>query len=170
MLAIGSWNKTKFPWYEEVTMQKDFSINEEGKTSFTLLFDRNMQERAGGLTAYPVLVKMWVKICTWCSGKCYDIWILEWENWRGRHKTHPRLCLFWPTQIFLDSLLEIFWPGHANYFYPINFTQRSTAEKRTTKLYNITQFRSLSWKMSSMLMAVIVDPFAAKGTFTQNTN
>ena len=39
-------------------MQKDFSINEEGKTSFTLLFDRNMQERAGGLTAYPVLVKM----------------------------------------------------------------------------------------------------------------
>ena len=122
MLAIDSWSKTKcppprrpkknpktkFPWYEEVTIQKDFSINKEGKTSFTLLFDRNMQERMGGLTVYPVLVKMWDKMCAWCSGKLYDAWILEWENWRGRHKTHHRSCLFWPTQIFLDWLLEIF--------------------------------------------------------------
>lgn len=82
-------------------------------------------------------------------------------------KRIPGCVCFGQLQYFWILLLAIFWPGHTNYFYPINFTQRRTAEKRPTKLYNLSQFCSLSWKMSSMLMAFIVIPLLQKGHSTK---
>ena len=44
-------------------------------------------------------------MCTWHSGfelLCLNPGVRELERKAARYKMHPRLCLLWPTKIFLD--------------------------------------------------------------------
>lgn len=86
-------------------------------------------------------------------------------------KCIPGCVCFGRFKYFWILFLEILWPVHTNYFYPINFTQRSTTENRTTEFYNLTPFCPLSWKMSSMFMAGYYGSLLLqKGHATKNTN